>query len=211
MELVQFCSRQGIFFIRLIGDLEFNSSSRLETLLSWIKENRSIKRLVIDLSYAQTIDSTNLGMIARLGLYAHQKHEHMPILSPGAAAQVKQTLSKFQLHQLFRWKGEDESFGIEDGAFIRLLGPVEEAEVSICERAIEAHRALVSLGEGNPSEFNSVIAGLQIERALIASEEDEVQDESDESWSGNDCPELKDLEVNRPCILPYTRTQRDFH
>lgn len=209
MELVQFCNRNNIFFIRLVGDLEFKSSAGLETILGWIKENKTIKRLVIDLSYVHTIDSTNLGMIAQLGLFAHQKHEHMPILSPGAASQVKQILSQFELHKLFRWKGDDEIFGVSDNAFIQLLEPIAEEEVNICERAIQAHRALVSLGEGN-REFNRVIAGLQIERALIA-HEDDIDSLGEDTAVNNHCHELKDLEVNRPYVRAQVRSQRDFH
>lgn len=199
MELVQFCSRQGIFFIRLIGDLEFKASSGLDTILGWVKDDKRIRRLVIDLGYAKTIDSTNLGMIAELGLHAHQKHEHMPILCPGAAPQVKHTLSNLQLNQLFRWKGDDEVFGIADGDFIHLLPPVAESEALICDRAIKAHRALVSLGEGNPLEFRGVLAGLHMERALLA--KDLCEDQDDDAINGDLVNGgLESMEINQPYV-----------
>ncbi len=196
MELVQFRAHNGLFLIQLIGSLEFNTSAALETLLDWMKQDQSITRLVIDLSNARVIDSTNLGIIAQMGLFASQNHPQKPILAPGSSANVKETLSRFELNQLYRWKKPEENFNYLQGKMIRFLGPVEESENRICERAIEAHQVLMSLSETNKIEFKSVVAGLKIEKALLNAEKMpfEVVD-----IKIPEAAKLQELEVNRPC------------
>jgi anti-anti-sigma regulatory factor len=205
MEFVQFRIRNKVFFVRLIGRLEFRASAAFDTVIDWIKNDKSIKRVVVDLSLATSIDSTNLGLLAQLGLYSNQKHCSVPILGAGDTPQVKQTLSKLQLNKLYRWKGDQEVFGINDAEFISVLGPGKELESKICERAISAHHALISLSESNRTEFSSVIAGLQIERALLDHRypSDEEQDIS--------FGDLKDLEVDKPHIQHNNQAMRQMH
>lgn len=193
MELVQFRAHKGLFLIKLVGALEFETSAALATITSWIKNDRTINQVVIDLSKATVIDSTNLGLIAQLGLYARQNHEHLPVLSPGVTPSVKATLSRLELNQFYRWIKEDESFDYIENKLIRFLGPQEEPEKQICDRAIEAHELLMSLSETNKTEFRSVIAGLHIEKALLKAEEHE--DLHEEVHVG---ARLQELEVNQP-------------
>lgn len=207
MEMVQFRSHEGLFVIRLFGDLQFQTSAAMDLLIGWIKEDKSIKRIVVDLSKATMIDSTNLGMIAQLGLFAHQKHEQMPILGAGASPNVKKTLSKFQLHKLFRWKGDEEVFGIADHNFIQCLGPAKESENVICERAIAAHAALISLGEVNVSEFTGVMAGLHIERAML----DHAMLADDQEKFDMPSSVLRDLEEDKPYLAPVGHAARSMH
>lgn len=205
MELVQFRIRDNVFFIRLIGRLEFRASAAFDTVIGWVKSDKSIKRVVVDLSLATSIDSTNLGLLAELGLYSNQKHGSVPILGAGDTPKVKQTLSKLQLSKLYRWKGDQEVFGINDAEFIGVLGPVKESEATICERAIAAHRALISLSESNRAEFISVIAGLQIERALL--DHSYIEEEVEECTFGD----LKDLKVNQPHFNQKNQAARLVH
>lgn len=193
MELVQFRAHNGVFFIQLIGALEFETSAALAIMTNWIKKDQTINKVVIDLSKATIIDSTNLGLIAQLGLYASQNHEHLPVLSPGITPSVKDTLSRLELNQFYRWIHEDESFDYLQRKLIRFLGPQEEPEKQICERAIEAHELLMSLSETNKTEFRSVIAGLHIEKALLKAEEHE--DLHADIYVG---ARLQELEVNQP-------------
>jgi len=175
MERVQFRSKKGVFLIRLLGTLEFKTSAGLDVLLSWIQSDRSIQRIIINLEQARSIDSTSLGLIAQLGLYANLKHQQKPILCPGKSPKVKDTLSNLQLHKLFRWKGEDEVFLIKDRECITLLEPLNEPEDIICERAISAHKALMSLSEQNHLEFKSVMVRLRLEKALLKQECVDIQ------------------------------------
>lgn len=58
--------RKGIFFIRLIGDLNKNSYINIENEIKELIEDNHFKYIVINTNYLETIDLTGLNYITKL-------------------------------------------------------------------------------------------------------------------------------------------------
>lgn len=65
LELI-FEFRKGIFFIRLVGDLNKESYQKVENELNQLIKNNKFKYVVINTNYLKTIDMTGINCITKI-------------------------------------------------------------------------------------------------------------------------------------------------
>lgn len=144
--------------LRYRGDVRHTLCVALDRYLAQLLEQSTIRGFVVDLSEVQSIDSTNLGILARLAR------------SMQKAALPKVTLisNRPDINELLEAVGFDEVFNIVDAlpTTTDSLSEItsQEGEGSESSRLLlEAHQALMSLNEENRRMFRDVVKAFEEE------------------------------------------------
>ena len=62
--------KQGIYVLKFIGEIRLNLCSTLDNLVESITQDPEFKTVVIDLTETEIIDSTTLGLLAKIAMAA---------------------------------------------------------------------------------------------------------------------------------------------
>ncbi|HEY4105088.1 MAG TPA: STAS domain-containing protein [Polyangiaceae bacterium] len=153
---VTHAAHNGVHVLRYFGSVNYTLAPGLQRFLDAIIHDGSVSGLVFDLSAAESLDSTNLGLMAR----ANEE-----VRGAGAANSVIIS-SNEDIDGVLRSMGFDQSFEVVPGRDEQddSPEPIESAAPSAAElqrTMIEAHRALMRLSEAGRLEFEPVVACLE--------------------------------------------------
>jgi anti-anti-sigma regulatory factor len=138
--------------LKITGALRFNECAPLEFFLKQLPQNKNID-LTIDLSEAELLDSTALGLLAQVAI---QMPEHKPHLyCPDN--DLQKVLLSMSLDQLFDFIKTPPNVP-EKLSEVKIIA---ENEANQTKRALEAHRTLMGLSKENKEEFKSVVELLE--------------------------------------------------
>jgi anti-anti-sigma factor len=155
---ILFAQKDHTWFIRLIGRMRHPAGIELNRLFKILKKRADILHILVDLTEATYIDSTNLGTLARIAQYLTQRGEGRMTL-----------LSSHRDINLFL-----DSMNFEKIAFI-IRHPVhitdtvtELPDISVNQQEqikimLAAHKALVKLDDSNEPVYRNVIDSLEDE------------------------------------------------
>ncbi|MAX97822.1 MAG: anti-anti-sigma factor [Oceanospirillaceae bacterium] len=151
---VAFC--RGVHVIRLRGDVRLNLSSAFENYLDEILSAGKFDNVVIDLSYAEGVDSTTLGQMAKISIVCREKFGITPtIASPNPG--ITRILMSMGFDQVFHIM--DEPF--EDEAEFCEWVAESLDEDTAREQVISAHRVLMNLNDKNKDAFRELVDSLE--------------------------------------------------
>lgn len=141
----------------MVGNLKYTGSSGFDLFLDdFLKSD--YRDVVIDLSEASFIDSTNLGLIARVAERARSLGRGpVTLISPGD--DINRVLRSVRFDRIFRIIESADSAVSPVNLPGREVG-TPEGEVSekrALEMILRAHRALITLDEENRDEFQDVV------------------------------------------------------
>lgn len=153
-------SHDGVHVLRYIGDIRYTLTPSINRFLEGVFAGPKPAGFVIDLTQTDSIDSTNLGLLARIA-------KRMQVLE---APRVTLVSNRADINSVLTSMALDEVFDIVDdtgmvtGAAQEL--PPEDADKETLARAlIDAHRALMELSEHNREMFRDVVASLEKNQA----------------------------------------------
>ena len=154
---VTHAAQEGIHVFRYFGAVNFTLAPSLQRFLQHVIHDGAVSGLVFDLTAAESLDSTNLGLMARVNEQVHDL---------GAPNSVIIS-SNEDIDVVLRSMGFDQSFDFVPGGS---EVPSASAEPVVAEAPsaadlqrtmLDAHRALVRLSEAGRLEFESVVACLE--------------------------------------------------
>ena len=90
---------EGTYFLKLSGYLTYTQCGPLSSFLDEICDKDNYQNVLVDLRDAQLIDSTNIGLLARLALDVKKKFGQ-PLTMISTAPAVTQALRTTGLHHL---------------------------------------------------------------------------------------------------------------
>lgn len=147
----------GTFVIKMVGDVRLTLCTTIDDYFNQMFGAPEFIGVVIDLSDAECIDSTSLGLLAKLAVQAKDSHKLTPeILSPNP-----------NITRLLDSMGFNKVFEIHDDMgeeFIDELGElplVDSDEQCLRSKIIEAHQVLMSLNEKNRETFLPLMSVLE--------------------------------------------------
>jgi len=157
---VTHAARDGVHVLRYFGSVNYTLAPGLQRFLDAIVHDSALSGLVFDLTAAESLDSTNLGLMARANEEACGAGiGHSVIIS-----------SNEDIDGVLRSMGFDQSFDVVpsksglDGASDEPIDSLPCASASDLQRTmIDAHRALMRLSEAGRLEFEPVVACLERE------------------------------------------------
>jgi anti-anti-sigma factor len=148
--------KQGVFVLKFIGEIRLNLCSTIDRAIDEIQLSPSLVTVLIDLSQAELVDSTTLGLIAKIGLFASKSGLLMPtIVSTNA-----------DITRMIYTMGFDSLFVIVDGSAVKASDLKEVAvcnasEEEVLEKVIAAHRLLMELNDNNREAFKDLVEALE--------------------------------------------------
>lgn len=150
--------RNGIYVLRLTGDIGYPMAPRLELFVDSVVSARDVHDIIIDLQATEHIDSTGLGLVARAANVARTSAGRTATLlcHPGDVLTVLRAMCF------------DSVFAIEDrpldpGFELTELPVASASDLGLARVMLGAHRDLMAISEQNRREFEGVVTQLQQE------------------------------------------------
>lgn len=148
----KFAQEDGRYFIKLTGDLKYTESGNFASFINYLDNNRDFKNILVDLTEANYIDSTNLGLLAKLAQLVIEKDNHrMTVLTTNP--DITELLHNIGFDDICLLIEDPETL---DMPFENIMG-IDEAEESMAKVMLEAHRRLMNMNEKNEKEFKNVV------------------------------------------------------
>jgi anti-anti-sigma regulatory factor len=153
---IEAANKDGVYVIKLSGDVRLNLCSTLESYLDRMFLDVEFKTVLVDLSDAQGVDSTTLGQLAKISIISQDKFGLIPtIISP--REDITRILLSMGFDRVFYIIGEVPTH-ISD---LDELNCEQANEEQVREKVIAAHEILISLNEDNKNAFQELVDCLQ--------------------------------------------------
>lgn len=160
MGKILYAEKDGCYALKFIGDVRLTLSPIITEFLSGLRELEDFRGMVIDLSEAEAIDSTALGLIAKVGICCEESFSHtLSIVSPND--DITRVLKSMSMQEVCVIVNEPLSSDV----------PLEElpqqmaSEQDLLEQVLDAHRTLMSLDAENETKFKDLVESLEKEQS----------------------------------------------
>jgi len=145
--------------LRYVGRADYTMAPSIERLGDGLFEGNGLSALVFDLRQASLLDSTNLGLLARLAGRVEQAGGRATIVSTND--DVTDVLRSMGLSAMFQISSDDPLLHeVGEGEEIP-QEPTGQRELMLT--MLEAHLVLTSIDENDSSGFRAVVEGLESE------------------------------------------------
>lgn len=151
---------QGAFVIKLVGDVRLTLSSTIDDYFNEMFANPSFGGVVVDLSETEGIDSTSLGLLAKLAVQTKQRYQLVPmIFSPNP--DITHLLSSMGFDKVFQIHHSNAALRRDAMGELPVLSVDEDC---MRNKVIEAHRILMALNDENRQAFSALVMTLETGR-----------------------------------------------
>lgn len=151
--------RDGVHVLRYAGRVDYMSAPAIRRFVEALIDRGNVAGLVFDLSEAEALDSTNLGLLARI-------HERAQRCQCGGSLIVSRNED---INGVLRSMGFEQIFDIvedvrdSDLSCTDCLDEQCPSRTELRETMLEAHRALMDLSDAGRAQFADVVATLESE------------------------------------------------
>jgi anti-anti-sigma factor len=147
---------QGNFLIKLVGDVRLTLCHTIDEYFDNMFSRPGFMGVVIDLTETEGIDSTSLGLLAKLAVQAKQRYQLIPsILSTNP--NITRLLESMGFRSVFDIRTEPVLSREQLGELPLVAGSEETVRCKV----IEAHRVLMGLNEKNQATFKELVSTLE--------------------------------------------------
>ena len=149
-------SHDGAYVIRLEGDVRLTLCTTIDEYFQSMYEDPAFVSVWVDLCDAEGLDSTTLGLLAKLALTVKERFGFQPAIyscDPG----INRLLKSMGFQRLFDLRDEVCDNPEETTAVPVLPG----SEQIVKEKVIEAHRVLMGLNATNRARFKDLLTALE--------------------------------------------------
>ncbi|MFQ3199923.1 MAG: anti-anti-sigma factor [Zhongshania sp.] len=148
--------QSGAFVIKLVGDVRLTLCTTLDEFFDEMLSVENFASVVVDLSDALNVDSTTLGLLAKLAIKAKERFKFVPVILS----------TNRDITRVLESMGFDRVFSIREEPLLndKDLGelPVLQcSEDSVKKRVLEAHRILMGLSDSNHAKFRELVSLLE--------------------------------------------------
>ena len=153
---IQGASHNGAYVIRFQGDIRLIHSANIDDYFSDMCKDPDFASVWFDLGDADGLDSTTLGILAKLALKIRKNFGFSPAIftsQPG----ITRLLRSMAFHKLFDLREECcVTYEVP-----RDLPMVSEDEKTLRDKVIEAHKVLMNISEENEVKFKNLVTSLE--------------------------------------------------
>lgn len=155
-------SHEGVYILLFEGDVRLTLCTAVDGYLEKMFKDKSFKSVVVNLSRTQSIDSTSLGLLAKLSIQADKLFNYRPTL---VSTQVDVT-------RILMSMGFDDVFNIveeplEHKEQLGELPAIKSSREDVRQRVLEAHKTLMAMNETNRDAFHDLVVTLESEGATL--------------------------------------------
>lgn len=151
---VLYAKQGGTCVLRFQGPIRYTMAHSLDRFLDDLFARDPPRSVVADLSETESIDSTGIGLLAKLAKAQRRAGFGNPVLF-SSNPDVNEVLSSVCLDDVF-----DLADQAPDGPPGRCVEATEPSPPQLAHTILEAHRALSEISEDNRVKFRDVVEGL---------------------------------------------------
>ena len=140
------------FLIKMEGDIKYTDVLGFDKLVDDLTNNENHPNIVIDLSEANNIDSTNLGELARIARYTKNHFKTRPIII-NTGKDLKYILRKMGFSQAFLILDRE----IDSETELKELQQENVSNKELAKIILNSHQELSKLNDENKDRFSDVI------------------------------------------------------
>lgn len=149
----------GVYVLLFQGDVRLTLCAAVDELLDRIFRDEGFRSVQVDLSQADSIDSTSLGLLAKLSIQAERRFRFRPTL----------VSTRSDITRVLYSMGFDDVFNIvetplEHEEQLAELPGVDASPEETRQRVIDAHKTLMSMNESNQAAFKDLVSALEAEQ-----------------------------------------------
>lgn len=146
-------------FLKLVGSIRYPLSTRLSLAVGRVFEKADVHGVVVDLQEAEFIDSTCMGLLARVATQSMEQERDRPVIV-SKQPEINRVLRSMGFDRVFLLVEDPAStaFALADAAELAGLSSRPEPQL-----VLDAHRALSEMNEKNQHLFQNVIEQLEAE------------------------------------------------
>ncbi len=149
-------SQNGAYVIRFEGDVRLTLCTTIDDYFDKMFDDPAFASVWVDLCSAEGLDSTTLGLLAKLALTVKERFGFQPAIyscDPG-------------INRLIRSMGFQRLFDVREEVCgnpeeIAAIPVVEGSELAVKDKVIEAHKALMELNPVNRARFKDLLTALE--------------------------------------------------
>lgn len=153
-------AQQGsVHVLRYFGAVNFLLAPGIQNFVDHLIDDGGVSGLVFDLSAASSLDSTNLGLMARV---------NERLVSKGAANSVIISGNE-DIDAVLRSMGFDQTFEllasdrVSSAPEVETIATPSPSSVELKRTMLDAHQALIRMSDAHRQEFEAVVACLERE------------------------------------------------
>lgn len=154
---VYYAEQDGTVVIRFLGDIRYTLAPALDRFLDALFARADLKTVIVDLSDTESIDSTGLGLLARIANFLHRRDGSRPLLF-SSQPDINAVLSSICLDTAFI-----HCDSIPDLAPGSALAAGNPSERELAQTVLEAHRLLCEMNDANRAQFQNVVDAFERE------------------------------------------------
>jgi len=148
----------GVYVILFEGDVRLTLCSAVDEYMDKMFRDPEFRSVVVDLSRTESIDSTSLGLLAKLSIQAEKRFNFRPTLIS----------TRRDITRVLFSMGFDDVFNIVEQPLehrdqLGELPVLEAPEEDVRQRVLDAHRILMSMNDANREAFHDLVATLESE------------------------------------------------
>jgi anti-anti-sigma factor len=152
-----FYVRQGnTYILKLIGDVRYTMGCALGDFLDRLFTQTDYNDIVVDLTETHSIDSTSLGLLAKIANFNRQHFAHKTTLL-STNADVNQILDNMGFYEIFNIRDTGEAIT----AALQQLAINAPCKDELTRIMYEAHQTLSDLNPRNEEAFKGVLDNLR--------------------------------------------------
>lgn len=149
-------SLDGSYVIRLVGDVRLTLCTTIDDYFQRMYDDPDFASVVVDLCEVEGIDSTTLGLLARLALRVKKQFGFSPLLY-SCDADINRLLRSMSFQTLFDLREE----ACNNPADITEIPAIAGSEDAVKAKVVEAHKALMGVSEENRERFKDLLVALE--------------------------------------------------
>jgi anti-anti-sigma regulatory factor len=155
----------GVHVLRYFGRVDYILAPAIKRFADDLVSHGDVRGWVFDLTHAEILDSTNLGLLARLaactagGVDADGAAARSVIVS--TSDDINSVLRSMSFDQIFEIVGASPEEARVTGAGEDAIADARPSDREVGQTMLEAHRALIALSENGRLEFQDVVAALE--------------------------------------------------
>lgn len=145
--------------LRFVGDVRLIWCVALEEYCSSVFANDDVTGFYVDLSVASNLDSTTLGVLAKLGIMAKKRLESQPVMH-FVTSDIERLVNCMGFNKVFHIVKADDALDVDDSD-LHELDSRDCCEDVMRDSVINAHKTLMELSDENKKKFQDLVNTLE--------------------------------------------------
>jgi anti-anti-sigma factor len=156
---VTHAQKEGFHVLRYFGRVDYMLATSINRFADRLLEQGGVGGLIFDLTEAENLDSTNLGLLARIAERVRTCGGGKSVIV-STSDNINCVLKSMSFDTIFEIVTDPADFSADGDDEIQ---PEPQSQEELLNTMLDAHRTLVSLSDSDRLQFQDVVACLESE------------------------------------------------